>query len=130
LEIAGINTAIIPLSEAEFKQPELSCRNHDVTTATDWKQNKLEAYLKCETNKQVLGRTNYLLPSYVTDRIDNDASNNSAIVSYVFVAAVTFLLGRCLAKIGGLLASRCLPTIEGIHIQTHRLMRGICKVRR
>jgi hypothetical protein len=44
--------------------------------------------------------------SYDTDRTENDVYNNSSIVAYVFVAAVTFLLSRCLA------------TIEGIHIDT------------
>jgi FlaG/FlaF family flagellin (archaellin) len=33
------------------------------------------------------------------DRIENDASNNSPIVACVLVAAVTFVLSRCLATI-------------------------------
>jgi hypothetical protein len=57
-------------------------------------------------------------PWYYTDCIENDASNNSPIVACVFVAAVMFLLSRCLATIGG------------IHIQTHKLMRGIYEVSR
>jgi hypothetical protein len=44
-----------------------------------------------------------------TDHIENDVSNNSSVVAYVFVTAVTFLL------------SRCLPTIKGKHIQKHDL---------
>jgi hypothetical protein len=36
-----------------------------------------------------------------TDHVENDASNNSSIVAYVFVAAVTFPPSRCLATIGG-----------------------------
>jgi hypothetical protein len=40
-------------------------------------------------------------PWYDTDRIENDVSNNSSIVACVFVIAVTFLPGRCLATIGG-----------------------------
>jgi hypothetical protein len=47
------------------------------------------------------------------DRIEN-ASNNSTYVACV--AAVTFLLSRCLATIGGM------------YIQTHRLMGGIYEV--
>jgi hypothetical protein len=38
---------------------------------------------------------------YDTDRIENDAYNNS-IVACVFVAAVTFLLSRSIATIGGI----------------------------
>jgi hypothetical protein len=33
--------------------------------------------------------------------MENHASNNSSIGAYVFVAALRFLLSRCLAKIGG-----------------------------
>jgi hypothetical protein len=40
-------------------------------------------------------------PWYDTERAENDASNNSFIVEFVFVAAVTFLLSRCLKTIGG-----------------------------
>jgi hypothetical protein len=35
------------------------------------------------------------------DRIANDAPNYSSIVSYVFVALLTFLQSRCLVKIRG-----------------------------
>jgi hypothetical protein len=35
------------------------------------------------------------------DRMEDDVSNNSSIAAYVFVAAVTFLPSRCLAKIEG-----------------------------
>jgi hypothetical protein len=48
----------------------------------------------------MLGRTNQIL-LYDTDRIENDASNNSSIVACVFVVAITFLPSRCLAAIGG-----------------------------
>jgi hypothetical protein len=41
-------------------------------------------------------------PSHDTDRIEYDASNNSFIFACVFLAAVTFLLSRCLATIGGI----------------------------
>jgi hypothetical protein len=34
------------------------------------------------------------------DRTENDASNNSSVVVYVFVGGVTFLPTRCLATIG------------------------------
>lgn len=37
-----------------------------------------------------------------TDRIENDASNNSIFVACVSVAAVTFILCRCLRKIASL----------------------------
>jgi hypothetical protein len=63
----------------------------------------------------VLGRKE-LLFLYDTDRIENDASNSSSIVACVFLAAVTFLPSRCIATIGG------------VHIQTHRLMGGIYEV--
>jgi hypothetical protein len=36
---------------------------------------------------------------YETNRIENNASNNSSIVVCVFVAAVTFLSSRCLVTI-------------------------------
>jgi hypothetical protein len=55
--------------------------------------------------------------SYYTDRIENDAPNNYSTVACVFITAVAFL------------PSRCLATMAGIHIQTHRLMRGIYEVR-
>jgi hypothetical protein len=45
-------------------------------------------------------------PSYDTDRIENDVSNNSSIVACVFVAAVTFLPSRYLATIVGFLQNR------------------------
>jgi hypothetical protein len=40
------------------------------------------------------------------DRIENDVSNNSSIVTCVFVTAVTFLPSRFLATIGGVLPNR------------------------
>jgi hypothetical protein len=49
---------------------------------------------------------------YDTDRIDNDATNNSSIFASVFFAAVTFLPDSCLATIGG-------------YTYRHRLMAGI-----
>jgi hypothetical protein len=47
-------------------------------------------------------------------------NNNSSIVACVFVAALTFLLSRCLATIWGFLSSRCLATI-GWFLQSHCL---------
>jgi hypothetical protein len=38
-------------------------------------------------------------PLYDMNRIGNDASNSSAIVSCVLVVAITFLQSRCLATI-------------------------------
>jgi hypothetical protein len=70
-------------------------------------------------------------PSYDTDHIENDASNNSSILACAFITAVTFVLNRCVVTIGGflptrcletirgLLPSRCLATIGGIHRHTH-----------
>jgi hypothetical protein len=49
--------------------------------------------------------------------MDSDAPNHSSIAC-VFVAAVTFLLSRCLATIGR------------VHIQAHRLMGVFYEVRR
>jgi hypothetical protein len=48
---------------------------------------------------------------YDTGHIEHDAFNNSSVVTYVFVTAVTFLPSRCLATIGVFLLSRCLVTI-------------------
>jgi hypothetical protein len=48
------------------------------------------------------------------DRMENNSSNNSSIVSCIFVAAVTFLPSNG----------------KGILIQTHGLMGGIYEVRR
>jgi hypothetical protein len=45
-------------------------------------------------------------PRYDTDHIENDVSNNSSIVAYVFVTAVTFLLSSYLATIGKFLPNR------------------------
>jgi hypothetical protein len=50
--------------------------------------------------------------SYYMDHTENDSFNNSVIVACVFLAAVT----------------SCLATLGGIHIQTHRLMEGMCEV--
>jgi hypothetical protein len=45
-------------------------------------------------------------PWYDTDRIENDASNTSAIVAFVNFAAVKFLPRRCLAMTGGCTSKR------------------------
>jgi hypothetical protein len=52
-------------------------------------------------NKKLWEELIAYFPSYDTDRIENDVSNNYSIVACVFVTAVTFLLSRCLATIGG-----------------------------
>jgi hypothetical protein len=49
--------------------------------------------------QEVLGRTNGLLS--LMDHLENDASNNSSIVSCVFIAAIMILLSHCLATIEG-----------------------------
>jgi hypothetical protein len=54
---------------------------------------------------------------YDTDRIENNASNNSFSLECVCLAAVIILPSRFLATIGG------------IRVQTHRLMREIYEVR-
>jgi hypothetical protein len=76
-------------------------------------------------------------PWYDTGHIENNASNNSSIVSCVFVTAVTFLPSRCLARIGrflpsrwlttirGFLPIRCLAAIRGIYRHTHRRQRDL-----
>jgi hypothetical protein len=52
--------------------------------------------------QEALGRTNRLFSfDNETYRVENDAYNDSSIDARVFVAAVTFLPSRCLAKIGG-----------------------------
>jgi hypothetical protein len=53
---------------------------------------------KIHNNKWITSRT-FLW--YDTNRIENDAFNNSSIVACVFVAAVTSLPSRCLATRGG-----------------------------
>jgi hypothetical protein len=63
-------------------------------------------------------------PSYDTGHTENDASNNSSIVAYVFVTTVTHLPSCCLATIRGFLPSRCLATIGG-YTYRHRMMGGI-----
>jgi hypothetical protein len=66
------------------------------------KEKEKEIYQILIPKREVLGRTN--LPaflSYNMDRIENDASNSSCIVAYVFGAAVTFLPSCYLAIIGG-----------------------------
>jgi hypothetical protein len=52
-------------------------------------------------------------PWHDTGHIENDASNNSSTVAWVFVTAVTFLPSRWLATIGRFLPGRCLATIRG-----------------
>jgi hypothetical protein len=63
-------------------------------------------------NKRFWEELTAYFPWYDTGHTENDASNNSSIIACVFVTAVTFLLSRCLATIGGFfLPSRCLATI-------------------
>jgi hypothetical protein len=75
------------------------------TTRTEYKTTP-PTILRCRDNvstellpnKHKGGHTDpQTLLSYDKDRIENDASNNSSIVAYVYVAAVTFLSNRCLA---------------------------------
>jgi hypothetical protein len=52
-------------------------------------------------------RLRYKAQPVNVENIENDASNNSSIVAYIFVTAVTFL------------SSLCLATIRGIHRHIH-----------
>jgi hypothetical protein len=69
-------------------------------------------------NKRFWEELTAYFPWYDMDNIENKTIDISYIVVCEFVAAVIFL------------ASRFLATIRGIHIRTHRLMRGIYEVRR
>jgi hypothetical protein len=51
-------------------------------------------------NKRFLEELKPTFLGYDTDRLDNDASNNSSIVACVFIAAVIFQPSSCLAMIG------------------------------
>jgi hypothetical protein len=57
-------------------------------------------------NKKFWEQLIVYFPRYDTDRIENDVSNNSSIVAFVFVTAVTFLPSRCVATIRGFLPNR------------------------
>jgi hypothetical protein len=71
------------------------------------------AVSNAEINKKFWEELIAYFPWYDTGHIENDASNNSSIVTCVFVTAITFLPSRFLATIGGFLPSRCLVTIGG-----------------
>jgi hypothetical protein len=45
---------------------------------------------------------------YDIGHIENGASNSSSVVACFFITVVTFLPSHCLARIGGILPSRCL----------------------
>jgi hypothetical protein len=61
----------------------------------------------------------YYFPWNDTDRIENDGSNYSSIVAYIFFAAVTFLPSRYLATILESLPSSYLGTTgRNIHVDT------------
>jgi hypothetical protein len=57
-------------------------------------------------------------PWYDTGHVENDASNNSSIVAYVFVNAGTFLPSRCLQTTGGTLTEP-LPSNDKGDTKTH-----------
>jgi hypothetical protein len=67
-----------------------------------------------QNNKKFWEEIIAYFPWYDTGHIEDDASNNSSIVAFVFVTAVMFLPSRCLAKIGRFLLNRCLATIGGL----------------
>jgi hypothetical protein len=50
--------------------------------------------------QEVLGRNNCLLSFLTMDLTENDASNSSSIVEYIFIAMGICLLRCCLATIG------------------------------
>jgi hypothetical protein len=54
---------------------------------------------RTQRNKKFWEELMIYFPWYDTDRTENDASNNSFIVAYVFVATVMFLPSRCLVTI-------------------------------
>jgi hypothetical protein len=54
----------------------------------------------CLKNRKLWGKNNRIFPSDTTlTLIENDASNASSVVAYVFVAAITYLPSRCVASI-------------------------------
>jgi hypothetical protein len=92
-------------------------------------------HARSHTQQRDLISVLYLLayfPWYDTGHIENDVSNNSSVVAYVFVTMVKFLPikeflpSHCLAVIGLLLPSRCLATIGEI-LSSRRLatIRGV-----
>jgi hypothetical protein len=62
--------------------------------------------LRLNFNKKFWEELIAYFPWYDTGHIRNGASNNSSIVTCVFVTAVTFLPSRCLATTGGFLPRR------------------------
>jgi hypothetical protein len=61
---------------------------------------------------EVLGRTNHLLSFDMTDRIENNVSNNSSIIACVFIATGMCLPSHCLA-------TKLLPSNDrGTHTDT------------
>jgi hypothetical protein len=65
-------------------------------------------------------------PWYDTGHIENDASNNSSILGWVFVTVVTFLPSRCLATIRGFLRSRCRSPVSRTAYSSTLKMNEIC----
>jgi hypothetical protein len=66
------------------------------TPEGEHKRNKEE---KGKVNEKFWEERIGYFPSYDTGHIENAASNNSSIVTCVFVTAVTFLSNHCLATI-------------------------------
>jgi hypothetical protein len=81
-------------------------------------------------NKELWEEPIAYFPWYDTSHIENDASNNSSIVVCIFVTAVTFLPGRCLATMEGFLPGCCLATTGGYtDIHTHILVHKHARAR-
>jgi hypothetical protein len=62
---------------------------------------KIIVFFIYSNKKQEVEELIAYVPWYDTDRIENEAFNNSSVVAYVFVATVTFLPNSCLATIRG-----------------------------
>jgi hypothetical protein len=65
------------------------------------RRQKINRKVKAKLNKKFWEELIVYFPWYDTGHIENDASNNSSIVSCVFVTVITFLASRCLVTIGG-----------------------------
>jgi hypothetical protein len=103
------------MHELVIRERQLHCYRNAVTMVTNTNLGKDKDHADILTRS--CGK--YFL-SYDTGDSENNASNNSFIVSCVFVTAVTLLPSRCLAKIRGFLPSRCLATIRRYtDTQTH-----------
>jgi hypothetical protein len=96
---------VSPSHPPSFYNPNLTWTAHIMKLKTSRRGGRkrgchMNFWKKIKVEQDVLGGTNRLLSWYDTDRIENEASNNSSIIARVFVAAGTGLPSRCLATIG------------------------------